>query len=88
MKQDNPVSMLCQGPFCQNLNGAVVWGPWKGRRVELLNFQEQARVMTLWVNPEAVFRSSRTMKRGREGKMRLGQYPQERAQLTEDIAAC
>lgn len=44
--------------------------------------------MTLWGIPEAVFRSSRTMKRGREGKMRLGQYPQERAQLTEDIAAC
>lgn len=79
--------LLCHGPFCQNLNGAVVRGPWK-ERVKLLNFQEQARVMATWGIPEAVFRSSRTMKRGREGKMRSGLYPQERAHLAEDIAAC
>lgn len=36
------------GPFCQNLNKRVLRGPWEGKRVKLLNFQEQARAMALW----------------------------------------
>lgn len=34
--------------------------------------KSRARVMALWGIPDAVFRSSRTMKKGREGKMRPG----------------
>lgn len=50
--------------------------------------KSRARVMALWGIPDAVFRSSRTMKKGREGKMRSGQYPQEKVHLAEAITAC
>ena len=55
------------GHFCQNLNEKVLRGPGKGRRVKLLNCQEQARVRALRGIP--VFRSSRTSASGREGSV-------------------
>lgn len=73
------------GHFCQNLNEKVLRGPCKGRRVKLLNCQEQAGVRALWGN--SCFQIFQNFSEWQRRQSVPCQEPRERFHLAEAIAA-